>query len=259
MVADRLAAPVPGAPAAHSSSSQPAPLRAAVAGLLGFAATEETVLLASGAIDGEAGNAACWAALPAIAHNSEFKEQQVRRLAAVRHRTTPPEFPQIDHRSPEVYRGYADRDAPATAEASRAISAALQAELLAAPDEDLLDPARNPWLAGRQLWLQIVVRGFWHPIGHVGEYYFRHDRPGRAVALHEHAVATARYHAVPDAALGMACYGLACAQAVTGRHDESLETLAEAVFRNPDLQEHARRDEDLEPLRLDSRFIKLLN
>lgn len=72
-------------------------------------------------------------------------------------------------------------------------------------------------------------------------------------------MATARYHAVPDAALGMACYGLACAQAVTGRHDESLETLAEAVFRNPDLQEHARRDEDLGPLRLDSRFIKLLN
>ena len=57
----------------------------------------------------------------------------------------------------------------------------------------------------------------------------------------------------------MACYGLACAQAVTGRHDEALETLAEAVSRNPDLREPARRDEDLEPLRLDSRFIKLLN
>jgi hypothetical protein len=258
MATDRLAAAVPTAPAAHRSSAQPASLRAAVAGLLGFAATEETVLLASGAIDADGGTAACWAAVPAVAHNSEFKEQQVRRLGAVRERTTPPEFPQIDHRSPEVYRGYANQAGQALAAASWTISGALLAGLLAASDDDLLDPSRHPWLAGRQLWLQIVVRGFWHPIGHVGEYYFRHDHPERAVALHEHAVATARYHAAPDAALGMACYSLACAQAVTGRHDEALETLAEAVSRNPDLQAPARRDEDLEPLRLDSRFSTLL-
>jgi len=31
----------------------------------------------------------------------------------------------------------------------------------ALPDEDLLDPARHPWLNGRLLWLQIIVRGFW--------------------------------------------------------------------------------------------------
>jgi hypothetical protein len=258
MATDGRAAAVPPAAAAHSGSAQPATLRAAVAGLLGFAATEETVLLAGAAIDADEGNAACWAAVPAIAHNSEFKEQQVRRLAAVRERTTPPEFPQIDHRSPAVYRGYADRDGQAVAAASWTISGALLAGALAASDEDLLDPSRHPWLAGRQLWLQIVVRGFWHPIGHVGEYYLRHHRPERAVALHEHAVAAARYHAAPDAALGMACYGLACAQAVTGRHDEALETLAEAVSRNPDLQAPARRDEDLVPLRPDRRFSRLL-
>jgi hypothetical protein len=32
----------------------------------------------------------------------------------------------------------------------------------------MTDPSRNPWLRGRQLWLQIVVRGFWRLRGKIG-------------------------------------------------------------------------------------------
>lgn len=43
------------------------------------------------------------------------------------------------------------------------------------------------------LWLQIVVRGFWHPTVHLGDYYLAHGQAERAIALHVHALATARY------------------------------------------------------------------
>ena len=64
-------------------------------------------------------------------------------------------------------------------------------------DDDLVDPSRHHWLHGRPLWLQIVVRGFCHPTGHVADYYLGHSRPGRAVALQQHMLATTRYLGAP--------------------------------------------------------------
>jgi hypothetical protein len=56
-------------------------LRAAITGLMGLAATEEEMLLAS-APDGKDGSPDRWAAAPLVAHNAEFGQQQVARLEA---------------------------------------------------------------------------------------------------------------------------------------------------------------------------------
>jgi DinB superfamily len=224
-------------------------VRAAVIGLLGFAAAEEQMLLvAAAAQDTEPGSAGRWAALPLVAHNTEFKSQQVQRLRAVRDGREPPAFAETDHRSAEVYQRYRAQDAATVAAASRQAAADLTAGLGAVTDEDLLDPARHPWLAGRQLWLQVVVRGFWHPAGHLGEYYLAHGQPGRAIALAEQAAGQAAYLGAPAAARGMACYNLACARAQAGAGDDALVALAEAVTLNPALRANARRDPDLAPL-----------
>ena len=119
----------------------------------------------------------------------------------------------------------------------------------AVPDADLSDPSRHRWLRGRQLWLQVVVRGFWHPTGHLGDYHIAHGQPARAIALHQHALATARYLEVPDMALGMAAYSLACAQAQAGATDDALHTLTEAITLNQDLRANAHKDPDLARLR----------
>ena len=57
-------------------------LRAAITGLIGLAATEEEMLLAT-APDGKDGSADRWAAAPLVAHNAEFRQQQVARLEAL--------------------------------------------------------------------------------------------------------------------------------------------------------------------------------
>jgi hypothetical protein len=230
-------------------SPGPDEVRAAVIGLLGFAAAEEQMLLVCAAGPGtEPGTPDRWAATPIVAHNTEFKSQQVRRLLAVRDGQQPPSFAEIDHASAEVYQRYCGQDAVTVAAASRQASAELAAGLGVVTDEDLLDPARHPWLAGRQLWLQVVVRGFWHSTGHLGEYYLTHGQPSRAVALAEQAVSWAVYLGAPAAARAMTCYNLACMQARVGRHDDALVTLAGAVTLNPALRTNARRDADLAAL-----------
>jgi hypothetical protein len=223
-------------------------LRSAVTGLLGLAATEERMLLTH-VPAGEPGTPQCWAALPVLAHNAEFKDQQVQRLRAIGRGGTPPDFAEIDHSSAEVYRGYAALSPGEVAARCSRVSGELIDALGSVSDEDLTDPSRHPWLRGRQLWLQVVVRGFWHPMGHLGDYYLAHSQQDRAVALAMHAAATAGYLGVPDPARGMAGYTLACAQAQVGQPDQAAATLGEAIRLNPDLRANAARDPDLAVIR----------
>ena len=232
-------------------------LRAAITGLIGLAATEEEMLLAS-APTGEDGSPDRWAAAPLVAHNAEFRQQQVVRLHAVLRGGTPPDFAETDHRSPEAYRRYcAGTKADVTA-ASRQSASELIDGLAAVSDEDLTDASCHPWLRGRQLWLQVVVRGFWHPAGHLADYHVARGRAGRAVAMQSHALATARYLGVPGPALGMAAYSLAAAQAATDDPAAAAATLTEAIRLNPDLRANARRDPDLAALRAGGQLATLL-
>ncbi len=224
------------------------PLRAAVAGLLSFAAAEEQALLAATPPD-EAGSPDRWAAAPLVAHNNQFKSQQAERLSALRSGYVPPAFAEVDHSSSEVYQGYCAVAAGEVSLECRHWSTELIDGTWSLTEEDLLDPARHPRLNGRLLWLQIIVRGFWHPTGHLGEYYLDHGQPERAVALQEHGLATARYLDAPAPAAGMAGYSLACALARAGRPDEAASVLAEAIGANPDLRVNAGRDPDLAGLR----------
>jgi len=224
------------------------PLRAAMAGLLGFAAAEEQALLMA-TPDGEEGSPDRWAAVPLVAHNNQFKTQQAERLSALRTGYIPPAFAEVDHASAEVYESYCGVAPGDVLLDCRRVTAELIDGTWALADEDLLDPARHPWLNGRLLWLQIIVRGFWHPTGHLGDYYLGHGQPERAVALAEHGLATARYLGAPAQAAGMAGYSLACALARAGRPDEAAAVLADAIEANQDLRVNAGRDPDLAGLR----------
>ncbi len=223
-------------------------LKAAITGLLGFAAAEEQILLTSSPA-GENGSAARWAALPVVAHNTEFKSQQVHRLTSIRIGTAPPEFAEIDHADADVYRGYVSVAPDQVARESIRVTGELIDGLRATGADDLFDPSRHPWLKGRQLWLQVVVRGFWHPTGHLADYYLAHGQPLRAVAMARHALATAHYLGVPDEAAGMAAYNLACAQAKAGDLADAAATVREMIALNPGLRAKAATEPDLAALR----------
>jgi tetratricopeptide (TPR) repeat protein len=225
-----------------------AELRAVMTGLAGFAAVQEQLLLA-GARQAEPGDASCWAALPTVAHNTEFARQQVQRLRAIRSGQEPPEFEAADHRSAALYAELTAQPADSVARDSWRVSGELLEEIRSAASDDLLDPARHPWLRGRQLWLQVIVRGFWHPAGHLGEYYLSHGQADQAVTLAEQAVELTASLGAPAQARGMASYNLACARSGAGLLDEAAAAVAEAIALNPDVADNAARDPDLASLR----------
>lgn len=233
-------------------------LRAAITGLIGLAATEEQQLLST-APAAEQGTPQHWAAKPLVAHNTEFRQQQLQRLRAIRRGETPPEFAEADHESADLYAALTAQPAAAVASDSWQAAGELVTEVRLVSAEDLLDPGRHAWLRGRKLWLQIIVRGFWHPTGHLGEYYLKHGLPERAVALARHAVTTAGYLRAPESAQGMACYNLACAQAGAGLVPEAAGAVREAISLNPDLQANAARDPDLAAVRDGGRLTDLLS
>ncbi len=204
-------------------------LRTALTGLLSFAAAEEQALLAADGFGpgSDGGSPDNWAAVPLVAHDNQFKTQQAERIRCLLAGQVPPVYGETDHSSAEVYRGYCAQSRADVLAECRRVSAALADGAWALPDEDLLDPARHPWLNGRLPWLQIVVRGFWHPTGHLGEYYLAHGQPGRAVALQAQGLALAR----------------------SGQPDRAARTLAEAIEANPDLRANASRDPDLKGVR----------
>jgi len=233
-------------------------LRAAIVGLLRCAAMEDELLIVSTAGHDSAGSAEHWAPVPIIAHNTEFKRQQVIRLEAVLHHQVPPKFTEIDHKCERTYRTYAEMSPAVVAEDSRRTTNDLVDALLLVPDADLTDPTRHEWLRGRPLWLQTIVRGFWHPLGHDGDWYAANAMAERGIALRRHAVATAEYLHAPDLSRGMAWFSLACTYALAGTTDEAVEALEHAAVLNEDLRARIATEPDLIALRQDRRVAALI-
>jgi hypothetical protein len=228
-------------------------LKTAIVGLLRCAATDDETLLISTADEGDAGSAQHWAPVPTIAHNTQFKREQITRLEAVLDGATPPDFAVIDHADERTYRRFAGLSRALVAEESRRTADDLVQTLLLLPDADLIDPSAHSWLRGRPLWLQIIVRGFWHPLGHVGDWYLANSMPERAIALRQHAVATAEYVHAPDEAQGMAWYSLACTAAAVGTTEDAVVALEHATALNHDLRSRVATEPELDALLEDPR------
>lgn len=93
------------------------------------------------------------------------------------------------------------------------------------------------------------------------------DTPGEALAdffplhearEHEAAAAVCRRVLETYPGNGLALFNLACAESLSGRKDDAISHLREALEAAPPLRENARTDTDLDPLRDDPRFEKLV-
>jgi len=214
-------------------------MRTAITGLLSLAGAEEQLLLLEdGSTGGSPDN---WAAVPLVAHLTHFKQQQTERISALLSGHVPPAYGDVDHSAPEVYSAYNVAASQAVLADSRRVTAGLIDGTWALPSELVLHGQVN----GRMLWLQLIVRGFWHPMGHLGDYYCDQGQANRAVAMQSHALATARHLATPAPAEGMAVYNLACALARSGSVRDAARMLETAIALNPDLRTNASSDPDL--------------
>jgi hypothetical protein len=233
-------------------------LKTAIVGLIRRAAMEDELLLISTSGSDDGGDAKRWAPAPIVAHNAQFKREQVTRLEAVLHGETPPEFAAVDHTSEVTYRAFAALSPALVAETSSRTTDDLVTSLLRVPEDDLIDPSRHDWLRGRPLWLQVIVRGFWHPLGHVGDWYVANGMTERGVALRRDAVAFTEYLHAPAESQGMAWFSLACTHATVGTTEEAVVALERAATLNHDLRARVATEPELEAIREDRRVVALI-
>jgi hypothetical protein len=228
--------------------------KARLAALLGYVQACEQRLLADlpPAERSAPGSAQRWSAHALLAHNTDFRREQVVRLRAAAAGVEPPAFPQVDHTDPEAYRLCSERPWPVVRAEAATVVADMVVALDALDDALLVDPSRLPWLGGRQLWAQVLVRGAWHPLGHVADHLVAGGRSAEAVAVLEGVVRAARALAIPDTPGGvsLAVYTLAAVHAVAA----ALELLRSAVAGDPSLAGRAAGEPDFASLRTDPEF-----
>jgi hypothetical protein len=221
-----------------------ADLRRSVAGLLGFAAASEEGLLAAvrfrgvgSSVAGGADGPGSWGAVPVVAHNNHFKDQQAERLRAVLAGREPPSFGEIDHSS--AFSEYRTQALDQVLPGCRRVTAELVDGTWAVSDSDLLDPGRHSWLRGRMLWLQIVVRGMSET-----------TTWGTAIPLARWRCTRTRWRrhgtwARRRRPWAWLCTALRVLEARVGRLEEAASSLASAIAANGDLRANAGRDPDL--------------
>ena len=187
-----------------------------------------------------------------LAHITEFKRQQVQKVAAAASGESPPRLEAVEPSDPVEYARLALRYwQQVEIEAARVFSA-LAAEVERLSDEELRDPHRFPWLNGRPLCRQVLGRGLWHPLTHLSDYDLARGEKARPARRHEMLAALVdRLAFVPVSGDGMSCYNLACAFAEAGEHDKALALVEAAIRTDPKYADYARDDPDLAPLRVE--------
>jgi hypothetical protein len=195
----------------------------------------------------DSGSASSWSAKALLAHVTDFKQQQVVRVACLLRGEQAPDFAPVDHLDPAVYAGYEAQPWGDVLAGAEGVSAELVSRTRELDEGVLTEPGAN----GRTLWAQLLVRGVWHSSGHIGPFLAQHGRPGEAESLHGRLVDRARELGLPPkpGSWAMGLYNLACAQAAGGRLTDARATLDQALALDPALARSVETDPDLEPLR----------
>ena len=238
-------------------------LRAGILELLALMRAEERHFEAGlpAAERSEEGTAERWAARAVLAHVTDFKREQVVRLRAAADGSEPPPFPAVEHRDPAVYADYACRSWEHVSADAESTSRALCDRTGQLDDANLFTPGVHPWLHGRALWAQVLVRGVWHASAHLHQHLAEHGHLDRVVALQRCLYHAATDAGIPDEPGGrpFAVYNLACAHALAGDLESGLERLAEAVRLDPNLAAAASADPDLGRLHRHPRFDEIIS
>ena len=197
-----------------------------------------------------------WSAKATLAHIADFKADQIVRLEAVRTGVEPPELLLRDHSDPELYTDYAARDWNRVGVDGERTATDLREHVQELDAAVLCTPGAFPWLRGRALWAQVLVRGVWHPSAHLHQYLAERGHFERVVELQESLLGAATSAGIPDLPGGrpFALYNLACARSLCGDLEPALTGLEEALRLDPTLAASAQADDDLASLRTGARF-----
>jgi len=206
--------------------------------------------------DEPAAEAGRWTAKDNLAHMSAWRVHAAEGLQASRLHREPRPTGELDVVNAGIYAETKDLSAQAVRDRSRRSWDALASEIEACTVEDLL--SSRPGQPDRKAWE--IVPGNTH--GHLAEHlgYWHSERGDEASAeaaqlwqlgLDERAFSDPKQR-------GNAVYNLGCYYARRGRAHEALPHLIKSFELNPSLREWAKQDVDLDLIRTDEKFARLV-
>ena len=121
--------------------------------------------------------------------------------------------------------------------------------------DDLVDPNKYAHMKGRSLLDRALGTECYHVAAHISDYYLKQGFYDKAAALQEEY--TEKLLAFPgwDA---NAYYNLACFYSLNGKFEKAFTNLEQAFKVKPDLKDWAKKDPDIDPLRSEPEYQKLI-
>ena len=191
-----------------------------------------------------------WSPKDHVAHNNFWRQDAIGRLRAFIEGGSPPDTDDDLAWNDRVF--VEQRETPwerlvAETRRIRADTAAL-IQLLNA--DDLSQKDRFPWQGGGSLEVLIFVNWYDHPAEHWADVYLSRHEIDRALELRRAVAATVRELFADNPKMySYMVYKLGGYCARSGRLEEAVEAVREALALNPSLSEQVRKDTDLDPLR----------
>ena len=197
----------------------------------------------------EVGEPEQWSARDIMLHLVYWKEYLVRSIGATLQGESPDVRGDVDTINREVFEANKNTSWDDTLMRLDRAHESASTCVRSVPDEKLIDTNTLPWQEGRPFWRIIAGTGYWHPIIHLAEYYFRRGDNDYAVKLNERAADLTRELSDDPDWLGIVKYNLACCYALAGQHERAINELKGALKLNPGLTEWSREDSDLAAIR----------
>ncbi len=122
--------------------------------------------------------------------------------------------------------------------------------------DDLIDTHKYAYMNGRSLLDRALGTECYHVAMHISDFFLKEDGIDKAAQLQE--TYTAKLLSFPTWKAN-AWYNLACFYSLNGKKDKAFMNLELAFKEKPDLKEWSKNDTDIDPLRNDAQYQKLIS
>ena len=191
-----------------------------------------------------------WKAKDQIAHNNFWRQDAINRLQAFLEGGPPPDTEDDLVWNDRVFKEQRETPWPELVVETKRLRAETVALVQRFSPDDLVQKDRHPWQHGATMELVVLINWYDHPAEHWADVYLSRHEIDRALDLRQ-AVATTVRELFPHLTkmYSFELYKLGGYSARSGRSEQAITAVREALAVNPSLIEQARKDTDLAPLR----------
>lgn len=199
-----------------------------------------------------------WAPKDIIAHNMYWRRRCIESLAYALRDQPAPTYPDYNQMNAENFKQYQMSSLQSILKEAEQTVISLSDSLARFTAADLLSPERYLWLKGHPMISYVLSNGAIHPITHIAGSYIQYGQPKSATEIQENLLKDVLGLTDDSHVIGLCQYDLACMYAGTNAADKALELLEKAFIRQPELIAWSQQDADLDAIRGDERYLKLI-